>query len=1138
MAAMTMKKRDLWAQPAFPIGIDDGQFWRLEDVQVINWGGFDGYHRVPFAPRLSLLTGGSEVGKSALLDSIVALVMSSRTPFNGMSNEHVKGAARGKERRNLLTYARGKTNVNRDDVSQQLLESVLRGGDGPTWTAVAATWRNEAGEQFSAARAWFVPASATSAAELVALGLTAGRAFHLNELRPFVNERFRKDRVKAGIPGIQVWAKQADYSQAVYTHLGIGRGGDGASAMQLLGRIQGGWNVATVDELFRTMVLEEPVTYAAADRSVELFDELKRSHLAMRDAEDKVNVLRRIPEYKRSLDAATEAIDRFDRFGVTVRDPDADTVFVLWSKRTHARLIDVDITANRLQRTSAESDRGRAHKQVIELDREVAENLEQQAANGGTVVAELGRRIDQLEIIQKERVAARIVLETQTAVLDVDVDSAEALRAAQGDAQTFLAGWDDASREFDAAGDGIVANGTRLTDQRNENIRQRDSLSGRDGLVPEDLHDARCQAADAMEIDPSQLPFVAELIDMDPQHEQWRSAVELALGGFAVTMLVDIAMLPELRKRINSLRLRRRIQFEGVSLHAELPGTDPASLPGRLVTADSPYAGWLVRRLVDRFNYICVENAADLERTPMALTLTGQTKNDRRGAHGGHGKPPIIGFSNTARLAELDEQIAQQLEQLTDLERQRRDVRERREALVARRDAHQAILAATWESIDGQQAVTDLSATREELKRILAASDLLSELTSRETQLRADREIARSRRVRAADAVEQLDASHGKLVDLQDDVNSIVWRMEDAATLIVHDQDTTYLDTELANVAPDITVAAFPGAANRLRDRLNTQLDDQREAQSKAAELLTVAFNRYQERWWNPNLGSDPRDSYPDYADILDDLKVQGLAEQREDFTRRVNQWSGESLVPLRGAFDESINEIEERLAPVNDILAGLPFGADSDRLHIKLRRLSSGEVDKFRKDLARLASDTTAVIDPADVDARFARLDALMDRIRSGEKNAERDRLLDVRRHVFVEAEQLDSDTGERLSVHSSLGEDSGGETQEIVAFLMGSALRYKLGDADLDRPRYRPVFLDEGFVKADSEFTQRGITAWLGLGFQMIVSAPLEKVGSIERHADIVLEVTKNSDGFAHTHAITDAVDDNNQLLDPDSP
>jgi uncharacterized protein YPO0396 len=113
-------------------------------------------------------------------------------------------------------------------------------------------------------------------------------------------------------------------------------------------------------------------------------------------------------------------------------------------------------------------------------------------------------------------------------------------------------------------------------------------------------------------------------------------------------------------------------------------------------------------------------------------------------------------------------------------------------------------------------------------------------------------------------------------------------------------------------------------------------------------------------------------------------------------------------------------------------------------------------------------------------------------------------------------------------LSTHSSLGDKSGGESQELVAFIVGAALRFRLGDELRARPRFAPVFLDEGFIKSDSEFAGRAVQAWKGLGFQLVVGAPPDKVSALEPHMDAMVMVTKNNaTHYSFVAAVTDASD-----------
>ncbi len=288
-------------------------------------------------------------------------------------------------------------------------------------------------------------------------------------------------------------------------------------------------------------------------------------------------------------------------------------------------------------------------------------------------------------------------------------------------------------------------------------------------------------------------------------------------------------------------------------------------------------------------------------------------------------------------------------------------------------------------------------------------------------------------------------------------------------------------------------------------------------------------FGEYKATWDDPNLGSSI-ESYNDYAEILTNILNTGLHERRAQWRKRLTEWSGQDLVPLAGAMVASIEEIEDRLDPINSILSSLPFGANRDRLRIKLRRLTHDHVTAFHKELRVMSSAAIKDLPEEQLETRFKDLQRFMAQMRKRDdpralpELSDRDRLLDVRKHVEITAERYDD--GVLLSVHSSLSGKSGGESQELVAFIVGAALRFRLGDEARERPRFAPVFLDEGFIKADAEFAGRAVEAWKGLGFQLIVGAPLDKVTALDPHMDELLAITKNTKThYSFVHRLRDA-------------
>jgi len=333
-------------------------------------------------------------------------------------------------------------------------------------------------------------------------------------------------------------------------------------------------------------------------------------------------------------------------------------------------------------------------------------------------------------------------------------------------------------------------------------------------------------------------------------------------------------------------------------------------------------------------------------------------------------------------------------------------------------------------------------------------------------------------------------------------------------------------------------LADFDRSLPKLRARLAERTLRAREKAAGATTTLIGIFEQFQSRWPDPNRGVGV-DSYPEYRDILDKIIATGLAERRQEWRRRLSEWSGQDLVPLAGAFGAALDEMRSRLDPVNDILATLPFGPANDRLRISLRVLHSDAVARFRKQLAQLASGVTADVGDEQAEQRFLQLRSFIALIRkpNGSARAEsvnRDLYLDVRRHVEITAVRVDAG-GRELAIYASLGGKSGGETQELMAFIVGAALRYQLGDEDR-RPRFAPVLLDEGFIKSDSEFAGRSVQAWMKLGFQLIVGVPLDKVTALEPTMRLILTVTKSPKGYSHLTRLRGV--DGPTLTRPDNP
>ncbi|WP_418276504.1 ATP-binding protein [Isoptericola jiangsuensis] len=1088
----------------------DGRQWTATSMQLVNWGGYHGHHEVRFSPSATLLSGSSGSGKSTLLDAYIALMMSHTTPFNGASNGATSGRARGREQRNVLSYARGKLDESRADGATSR-EQVLRGDGVDTWSAIAMSWTDQSGSVLTALRAWYVPRGATRNEDCVVVRATREAAFDLRALEDLVPGRF----ARAGLVEADLVPYDTDVAFATRLHaaLGIGAAGDGHKAVQLLGRIQAGQAITTVDALYKAMVLTEPETLQVADRAVEHFDELSAVRTEMLTATRQVEVLRPMRALRAQVEDAARAVDLVDGLGLA--DTTGPTPYRAWRDARRLALVRAEEDANRTAHRAAEERRTAAVARIAGAEADLEEVRESLRRQGGDAVEtterDVRRRTEALEAARE----ARATLDAQLAVLDRTAATRKEFLAVTRRASALVEGRAERGAALE---DAVLAARQGVADAEKRLARleqERDSLARRRGNVGPEDHAARVALAEAAGLDPDELPFVGELLEVRGEYEPWRDAVGLALGGFATTLLVDADRLAGFRAAIDQVPLRRRLRFEGVPTGLPLADdADPRTLPGRLEVKAGPFGGWLAERLTERFSYVCVDDPAELRDHARALTRTGQISDGARGAHGGTGRASVLGFSNARRRERL----------AGDVESARTALRQATEELQGARLRHGAhtdelvaagqVLRITWEDVDVAGAQQALDERRERLVALQDGSDVLRALSDDEQRLRARLTELYRERADAENRVRELSEQWAAITDLVDQVTDAVERAESDAVLPT-DAQRDRLEVTLRAVAPGDVDALTFAALDQATDAVARELARDREAALAAGQAaragLAGVFERFCDSWPNPNLGTDPDGSYDDFARILTEIEDQRLYELTERWSRTLGRLSGHDLTLLGNVMNRSVTEIRERMEPVNAILATLPFRDDAHRLRITAQVTEAKDVASFRRRLRELAADPGEQT-PAERARRFERMARLVDRIRVD--SPERRRLVDVREHVRISAECVDLD-GNHVSVYDHIAGKSGGESQELVAFIVGAALRYQLGDAGADRPRYAPVFLDEAFIKADARFAGRAVGAWRGLGFQLVIGAPLDKVSALEPHVDVVLQAVKDDAG-----------------------
>lgn len=502
----------------------------------------------------------------------------------------------------------------------------------------------------------------------------------------------------------------------------------------------------------------------------------------------------------------------------------------------------------------------------------------------------------------------------------------------------------------------------------------------------------------------------------------------------------------------------------------------------------------------------------------MALSISGQMSQGSRGAHGGHGRANVLGFSNQRRLDDLADQAGDLSARLTAATKTEKEAAAALDALDARHAAYAKISDLTWDQVD----VATLEAQRDKwlalVAELVSGNPKLEPLKAQIGQLKQKLAELQKALGRAEARQEKVAADWAHITDEVDEAQRAVDDAEDAERLLDPDQ-LAYLDERFDSPAGTPARsklealarfdAAFDSASRLLRE-------DQATAQLTLEEQrlhLKRALEGFLESWPNPNLRADPDSSLADFERILAELETSGLHELETEWKHSLLKLSGNDLTNLDSMLSRALREIRERIEPINRIMQDLPFYDDEHRLQITPRENQSEARRRFRAELREVRALIAAAATDAEREQAYERMKKFIGRIRRTAPDFAE--LIDVRNHVRVSAEKVHAVTKQHAALYDHIGEKSGGESQELIAFIVGAALRYQLGDADAERPRYAPVFLDEALIKADAHFTKRAIGAWRGLGFQLVIGAPNDKYSAIEPHVDVEYDILKDTSG-----------------------
>ncbi|MEC5148500.1 ATP-binding protein [Cryobacterium sp. GrIS_2_6] len=1093
-------------RPAANGPIHVGQ-WRLARVELLNWGTFDGHHRIDVARKGHLLTGASGSGKSSLLDAIGTVLTPDRwLRFNAAAQDSTSR----NDDRTLVSYVRGAWSKEADETLDRAVSTYLR--KTATWSGILLRFENEKDAPITLARLFHLRGASVDKADLKDACFIDRVDVSLLDFREHVASGIEARRIKSAWPAavVTTTGSHAPFYAKLRRLLGI----DSLNALHLLHKTQSAKNLGSLDQLFRDFMLDEPATFARAKNAVEQFGELNEAHkhvVELRKQADHLTGLEKsIADYESAAAMAAEA----ERLSALI-DP--------FQAQLTLRLAGDERGLLRAQqaRAAEESQRADAARDAVADMLRAAERRSLQL--GGDEAAQAQDRVTAATAAagNTARQWARFAGDLKGVGVDpVPQNGEEFAEFQESSRRVLLASPPEAAHEhsdnekYSAAGRDLKAIDGELKE-----------LSNRQSNLPAELLRARRMLAMELGVTEVALPFAGELIEVLPQFGEWSGAIERVLYPLASALLVRDDYLPEVRRRVEARNLEARLVFEAVPAIADAPraARTATSLLHRIRVSDGQFHDWLLSRTAAEFDFACVDHPDDLDRVDRGVTIGGQIKKSAR-RYEKNDRHRIDDRSHWILGADNEAKIELLLAHRRDAELRHQKFGGRltraqadRDAATKRRIVFAQVLDREWSEFD-RSAADELVRVRHRQLEVLTTDNLeLQDALESETQARAGFDA--SEKEARAKALEL-----SRVAAVVHEVNQLIHELEGRAQdAQLSEADIAALETRYRTVQRKIDRGNIGEIGRKVSDALHKESSTAQGLLRRAESDFGAGAIVFRATW--PAASGDLTISIDDragYRALLAGIIERGLPEHEANFLKLLRDKSRDLIGLLASDIRDAPKLVADRIEPVNFSLGRSRFDVERHlRIDVKTRR--TPEVLQFMADLKTVVDGAWGDDTLAAAELRFAVLNRLMKRLASSD-NADvawSRRCLDTRQHVTFMASEIDL-AGRVMNVHDSSAGLSGGQRQKLVIFCLAAALRYQLAADEDELPSYATIILDEAFDKADSRYTRMAMDVFVEFGFHMILATPEKLLQTIEPYVGGITSITNVSRRDSRTAAV----------------
>jgi len=1055
----------------------------LRRLEVFNWGPFRGLHRAEFDSDGTAIIGPTGSGKTTLVDALMTLLVVQPRYNLASTGGHESD-------RTLISYVRGVLGGDGSDGREEVARP------GKTYTGICATYQSGE-ETLRLGGLLWTDGSSNAAADLKRRWIfSLGDDQSLERWIRLLHEEGTRQLMRAGreTAKLRIFESKKAYLAHARKFFDVGE-----NAFTLLNRAAGLKQLNSIDEIFRDLVLDDRTAF---DRALEVageFDNLAEIHTELETARRQQASLVPVADEHKKLLKSQQKEQRLH----TLKQILPVWFAIAGRQRWEQELERIEKERGELQsRLAAEQESETACRSVVDTLRE------RYLAIGGNVVGELENTIK----MQQERVAERSGHVTQYRQwinkfgLSDELDP-QSLRNNQATLREKRVEIQKQRDQQDQTT--LEARSKQLAGQQRQGeieaaLRKVKDRPGSN--IPPRFQDFRSDLAAELSLQESDLPFLAELVEVKADESAWRGAIERAIGSERLRILVPedqlSAALHWVNHRDNRLhvRLQRAVRDEPpVSFFQD-------GFTQKLNFKDHPLLGTAKRLLASR-DLHCVDSTEALKATEHGLTIEG-TISGKRGRYEKQDQRRLsegwmTGFDNRDQLDALSCELSSTVAAIEQWQIESDQQRQKLAQLDEQLTMIDGLLTLEFSTIDLPAAQSELERSRQRLDTLLDPDSDASRAKSAYDDENRNLDSIQDR-------IRELDK---ELAVLNSDWSRAQEQRQKSAQRAgkgLSEADTALAEKQLT-IDPAIDAGQLADVERDKRDFIDGKLAQQQQRVSDIEKRLVQLMGKAQAV--DTGALADAGTDIEDVADYLERLRVlndEALPEKRTRFLEYLNRSSDQGVTQLLSGIAEEVDAIEQRISELNQTLVKVDFRSGR-YLQLQPQRIKHERLRALETAMRKVRS---AALKDDEGESHYKALRELVEILREAGQNRRvhgSRALLDPRYRLQFFVVEVDRQTGDRSPPRTGSQSGSGGEKELMASHILTASLSYALCPPGASRPLYGTVILDEAFSKSSPSAASRIIEALRIFCLHPIFVTPNKEVGLLKQHTRKVICVQR---------------------------